>query len=226
MNNSYHAAAKWLGLMIFPLLYVLPPVRSHVNWIAEMLFTADFNSLKQLILSFGIWAPFISIGLTILQALIAPLPSLVLVLVNAWIFGWLKGAFYSWLGSLLGAAFCFKLARWYGRPGIEKLFGSQKIKRADSFFRRYGTYAVLIARLTPILSFDLISYAAGFTAIDLRTFLLATAVGQTPALVLYSLLGNNLSKGIMQILWAVPILLLLIMLGIAARQWLSRNTTT
>lgn len=226
MNDRYHVTTKWLGLMILPLLYVLPPVRFYINWIADMLLTADFNSLKQLILSSGIWAPFISVGLMILQSLIAPLPSLVLVLVNAWIFGWLKGAFYSWLGSLLGAALCFNLARWYGRPGMEKLFGRQKLKKADAFFRRYGTYAVLIARLTPILSFDLISYAAGFTAIDLRTFLLATAVGQTPALVLYSLLGTNLSKGVLQILWAIPIILLLIMIGIAARQWLTRNTTT
>jgi uncharacterized membrane protein YdjX (TVP38/TMEM64 family) len=214
---------KWVAFAAFPMLYFLPSVRILVDSIVIMFITADFNNLKNFILSFGIWAPLISVLLMMFQALIAPLPSLVLVLANAWIFGWIWGAFYSWLGGLLGSAICFYVARWYGRPAVEKLFGTEKITRVDTFFRQYGKYAVLVARLTPIFSFDLISYVAGLTAIDLSTFLWATALGQSPAVILYSLLGNNLSKGAAQILWAIPIVLVLVLIGIGVKNWFDKQ---
>lgn len=222
MNIKRDATLKWLVFLFFPLLYILPPVRSHINEISGMLLSADFDGIKQFILSFGIWAPLVSIALMILQAIVSPLPSLVIILANAWIFGWLQGAIYSWLGSMAGAVLCFAMARWYGRPPVEKLVGGGKLKNIDTFLSRNGAYAVLIARLTPVFSFDLISYAAGLTGISPRTFLWSTAVGQTPAIVLYSFLGHDLSKGILHILWAVPISLLLVLLGCSVKQWLSK----
>jgi uncharacterized membrane protein YdjX (TVP38/TMEM64 family) len=217
---------KWVGLLTLPILYFIPFIHTYIDSLVIIMLTADFERLKIFILSFGIWAPAISIGLMMLQAIIAPLPALVLVLVNAWAFGWFWGAFYSWLGGLLGAALCFYIARWYGRPAVEKLFGAQKVARVDNFFRRYGKYAVFIARLTPVLSFDLISYAAGLTAISTGAFLWATALGQLPAVILYSILGNNLSNGVFHILWAIPIVLLLIMLGFGARHWFRRENVS
>lgn len=214
---------KWFGLLLLPMLYFVPPIRVQADTLVTMMLSADFDSLKTFILSFGIWAPIISIGLMVAQAVIAPLPSLVLLLVNAWAFGWIWGAFYSWLGNLLGSMLCYYIAHWYGRPAVEKLFGAEKVANVDEFFQKHGQYAVFLARLTPILSFDLISYAAGLTAISLRAFLWATALGQIPAVVLYSLLGNNLSKGISQLLWAIPIIILLAILGLSVKHWFIRQ---
>ncbi len=222
MNLKRAATLKWLVFLFFPLLYILPPVRSQINEISGLLLSADFDGLKQFILSFGVWAPLVSMALMILQALVSPLPSLVIILANAWIFGWLPGAVYSWLGSMAGAALSFALARWYGHPPVEKLVGGGKLKNIDTFLSRHGAYAVLIARLTPAFSFDLVSYAAGLTGISPRTFLWSTAVGQTPAIVLYSFLGHDLSKGLLHILWAVPISLLLVLLGLSLKQWLAK----
>lgn len=219
MFPMHAKSLKWVGLLVLPILYFMPPIHRYINSLVLIMLSADFESLKVFILSFGIWSPAISIGLMMLQAIIAPLPALVLVLANAWAFGWFWGAFYSWLGGILGAVLCFYIARWYGRPAVEKLFGAPKVARVDIFFRKYGKYAVFIARLTPILSFDLISYAAGLTAISLGAFLWATALGQLPAVILYSVLGNNLSQGVLHLLWAIPIVMLLVLLGFGVRQW-------
>jgi uncharacterized membrane protein YdjX (TVP38/TMEM64 family) len=223
MRHRTERFLKWLGVLSPLLLYFVPTVRIHINEIGILLFSADFNSLKQYILSFGILAPVVSIALMMFQALLAPLPSLVLVLANAWAFGWAWGAFYSWLGGMLGSALCFLVARWYGRPAVEKLFGRHNVDKVDAFFRNYGQYAILVARLTPIFSFDLISYAAGLTAIDIGTFLWATAIGQLPAIILYSMLGENLSNGASHLLWAVPIVILLVLLGIGIKHWFARQ---
>lgn len=223
MKQTDTACFKWFALLMLPLLYFIPPFHGYINFLIKLLLSADLGKIRHFILSFGVWAPIISILLMMFQAIIAPLPALVLVLANAWAFGWLWGAVYSWLGGIFGATLCFYIARWYGRPAVERIFGTAKVAKVDNFFLKYGKFAVLVARLTPILSFDLISYSAGLTAIGLGSFLWATALGQLPAVILYSLLGNNLSKGAFHLLWAIPIVILLVLLGIGVKQWFKRH---
>ena len=66
---------------------------------------------------------------------------------------------------------------------------------------------MLIARLIPLISFDVVSYAAGLTSMRLTPFLVATGIGQLPATVVYSLLGQNIGEGPRAALWTVSALL-------------------
>ncbi len=50
---------------------------------------------------------------------------------------------------------------------------------------------MLAARLVPILSFDVISFAAGLTRMRFLGFLAATVVGAAPATFVYSYLGER-----------------------------------
>ena len=50
---------------------------------------------------------------------------------------------------------------------------------------------MLVARLVPVVSFDAISYAAGLTRMGFWRFILATAVGMTPATFIYAYLGGK-----------------------------------
>lgn len=151
----------------------------------------NFAGLRAFILTFHIWAPVISILLMILQSLIPLMPGLALTIINAWIFGaW--GILYTWVGALLGAVLDFGIARWYGRPLIEQFFYGRYYQKIDIFLQQNGVFAVFVSRLIPFVPFKIISYAAGFTTMSLAKFAFATAAGQTPAIVLYSLLGHNI----------------------------------
>jgi len=87
----------------------------------------------------------------------------------------------------------------------------------DRFFQHYGKHAVLIARLLPIISFDVVSYAAGLTAIGPWEFLVATGIGQLPATVVYSFLGQNMTRAARLGLWIVLGVLALVTLGFALK---------
>lgn len=156
----------------------------------------NFEGLRQFILSYGILAPVTSITLMTLQSLVPLVPGIIITITNAWIFGWQYGALYSWTGALLGAILDFWIARWYGRPVIERFVSTKYLNVTDAFFKRHGIIAVFITRLVPLVPFKAISYGAGLTRISLCKFVTATAVGQTPAIVLYSILGQNLSHNI------------------------------
>lgn len=194
----------------------LPCVNTFVNQGINYLKCRDFEGLRFFILSYGVWAPITSILLMVLQSLLPLVPGLAITITIAWIFGWQWGAFYSWLGALLGASLDFGLARWYGRPLVEKIVRSQHLHIFDEFFLRHGIIAVFITRLTPIVPFKVVSYGAGLTKVSLGQFIFATGVGQSPAIILYSILGQNLVKNLLA---TVLITILLVIAGLAAYRY-------
>ena len=172
--------------------FAIGPVRAAVDAAAAAL--GSVTSLRAYVRGFGAWAPAVSAGLMVLQAIVAPLPVFVITLANGFLFGWAWGALLSWSSAMAAAALCFWIARALGRPAVERLLGDAKaLDKADRFFARHGTRAVFIARLLPLVPFDPVSYGAGLTSTRFWPFFLATALGQLPVTLLYSYLGERLS---------------------------------
>ncbi len=166
----------------------------------------DVSLIKGYILSFGIWAPIISFLLMIFQSVMAPLPAFMITFANASLFGWVKGALLSWSSAMAGAVLCFYIARFYGREVVEKLTSKFALENVDRFFDKYGKYAILIARLLPFISFDIVSYAAGLTSMSFWSFFWATGLGQLPATIIYSYVGDMLVGGTKKFVFGLLIL--------------------
>lgn len=170
-------------------------MNNFINEVAGYLTALDMEGLKQYILSFGIWAPIVSALLMIFQSIAAPLPAFLITFANAALFGWVYGAILSWSSAMLGAAVCFYIAKFLGRDIVEKLTSKFALKNVDEFFNKYGKHTILIARLLPFMSFDLVSYAAGLTSMSFWSFFIATGIGQLPATIVYSYVGGMLTGG-------------------------------
>ncbi len=96
---------------------------------------------------------------------------------------------------MAGAAICFYIARILGREAAIKLTSKTGLEQIDVFFEKYGKNTILICRLLPFVSFDLVSYAAGLTSMSFGAFMLATGIGQLPATLIYSYVGGMLTGG-------------------------------
>ena len=155
----------------------------------------DMEGLKEYILSFGIWGPIVSFLLMVLQSVAAPLTAFVITFANAALFGWVYGAILSWSSAMAGAAVCFYIAKFLGRNTVENLTSKFALDDVDKFFVKYGKHTILIARLLPFMSFDLVSYAAGLTSMSFTSFFIATGIGQLPATIVYSYVGGMLTGG-------------------------------
>ena len=196
----------------------VPQIRAGVDVVVGILSVRDpqeaIAAFRDYLLGFGIWAPLVSSSLMVFQALIAPLPAFVVTFTNGLLFGWAWGTLLSWTSAMLGAALCFWIARALGRPVVEKLVGgTQALEISDLFFARYGNRAILISRLLPFVSFDIISYGAGLTPVPFSQFLIATGIGQLPATVIYSYLGQNLTGSVQVLFWVFSITVALFVLG-------------
>lgn len=173
------------------------------------------TSLRSRVLETGAWAPLVSAALMILQAVIAPLPSSPVTYLNGLLFGLWWGGLLSWASALVAAAICFGLSRRFGRPPAERLMSARAVEWGDRFFERFGVYAVLVGRLLPFVSFDLVSYGAGLTRMSFSAFIAATAVGMIPGTLLYAYLGRLGGDSAGALLWtlvALPALGLLVWL--------------
>lgn len=175
--------------------FLVEPVRTNLEQVFFLLSMCDIDSIKGYILSFGIWAPVVSFFLMIFQSIIAPLPAFLITFSNAALFGWVYGAILSWTSAMAGAALCFFIARYLGREATEKLTSRFALQEVDHFFQEHGKFAILIARLLPFVSFDIVSYAAGLTSMSFTSFFWATGVGQLPATLIYSYAGEMLTGG-------------------------------
>ena len=192
-------ATKWLRpaltisfLLLLGLVYlVYEPFRNETDRAIGVLASGNIEAVRDYILSYGAWAPVISAVLMVLQALLAFLPAFVLAFANGLAFGAFWGGLLSLASAALAAAISFGIAHALGRAPMEAMLGKRSLGAADRWFTRYGVYAVLVARIVPVVSFDVISYAAGLTRMSFLRFLLATVVGMAPATFVYSFLGER-----------------------------------
>jgi len=194
---------KWVGKVVVIAFIVIallsymfvPAVHSGFDKIANMFYSGDFTIVKDFVESYGAYAAAVSFVLMILQSIAAPLPAFLLTVANANLFGWWQGAILSWSSAMAGAAVCFFTARILGRDIVIRLNGKKCVKQIEEFFERHGKTSILVARLLPFVSFDIVSYVAGLTSMSFLGFFIATGIGQLPATIVYSYVGGMLTGG-------------------------------
>lgn len=207
ISNTWYLKGIVLALVAAAYL-TIPGVHIFIFTGFDFLRSHDYWGLRNFILSYGVWAPITSIALMVLQSLVPFAPGVIITVTNAWIFGWQHGALYSWIGALLGAMLDFGLARWYGRPVIARFTNAHWLGIVDTYLQRHGIVAVVISRIIPVIPFKLVSYGAGLTIFSFRQYIIATAIGQIPAIILYSILGQHFLRNVQATVWVTVALIL------------------
>jgi uncharacterized membrane protein YdjX (TVP38/TMEM64 family) len=155
-------------------------VQQELSTAIGVLSEGDGHAIGDYFRSFGSWGPVVSLGLMLLQAILAPIPGSLIGLANGLAYGVFWGGLLTLSGQTLAAVVCFTLARHLGRSRIESLMGGATEGAGSGWLARWGAPGIVITRLVPGLSFDLISYAAGLTPMGFGRFLIATVIGSAP----------------------------------------------
>ncbi|RLC06100.1 MAG: TVP38/TMEM64 family protein [Deltaproteobacteria bacterium] len=178
-------------LLLFLITFFM--IHHHFEKTCVILFGGNLEQVIRLIRSWGVAAPLMSVLLMITQAIVAPIPAFVVTAANGMVFGSFWGALISWIGALMGALTSFFIARLFGNVALRKIVRNQKtvdfIRHAGE---KRGFYVILLSRLLPFISFDVISYMAGLSGIRLWAFISATALGMLPATLIYTYIGHGI----------------------------------
>lgn len=179
--------------------------------------------LSEWLRSFGWWTPAVSLALFLVQAVVAPLPNIPIIVANGILYGPFWGAVLSWTGAMLGAAASFLVARYASHLLLRNRPRPAPIAYLDALSRRGGFWIVVVARLMPIISMDFIGLAAGVSRMRFSTYLLACAIGQAPSVLGYSILSYDAIHAEELTLRLGAIVALGLVVFVAGRWWLARN---
>ena len=139
----------------------------------------------------GTLGPLLVVGLMALAIVFNPLPSAPVALAAGAAYGHTMGTIYIVAGAEIGAICAFLIARTAGAGIIKKMLrGSFSLGRFSS--QNALMMAVFVSRLVPFMSFDLVSYAAGLTALNLWRFALATLLGLVPISFALAHMGSEI----------------------------------
>ena len=154
----------------------------------------ETHRLQEAIRALGLWGPLAVVLLMTTAILISPVPSAPIALAAGAAYGHGWGTVYVVIGCELGAALAFLIARYLGREFLHRHLG-QRLTRGLVGSQRVLMMTVLVSRLLPFVSFDMVSYAAGLTVLSFWRFAVATLAGIIPASFVLAHFGAEMVTG-------------------------------
>jgi uncharacterized membrane protein YdjX (TVP38/TMEM64 family) len=116
------------------------------------------------------------------------IPRTLLAIVGGLLFGVGWGIFWAELGSVVGAAAGFLVAR-YINSGLIEIEHDARFKSILERMERGGWRAVALLRLIPVMPHTLANYMLGLTRLSLSAYLFGSLIGQLPMTIAYVELG-------------------------------------
>ncbi len=188
-RNDTSAVWKFIALVVLivaaVLIYRYTPAREYLD---RRFLTEWFREL-----SGTRWAPVVFVGVYAVSLGLG-IPASLFTLVGGVVFGVWPGALYNWLGTMLGAAAAFLLARYLGRDFVTRLLRGRLIE-IDEAVSREGFWAIFLMRLIPVIPFNLSNFAAGLTGIRFWQYAAATGLAILPGLTVVTWFAHTLWEG-------------------------------
>ena len=115
-----------------------------------------------------------------IEVVLAPIPGTMLYLPGGVIFGWFVGGTMSLAGNVLGAGIACQVMRTLGGRYAESFIERRALKKYETLIERRGLWFILLLRVNPLTSSDLVSYAAGLTRLPVWKVMTGTLLGMAP----------------------------------------------
>lgn len=151
--------------------------------------------LMQLVEQYRSLGPLPGILLTFLKSFVPPLPTIVIVGINAAVYGLWAGFLYSWIGMVCGCMTTFLLVRKAaGHPYWQRWASKPKVSKSLSWVRRNAFSYVFLLSLFPVGPFVMVNIAAAVARMRVVSFLIAVAVGKGVMVFSVSYIGHDLAR--------------------------------
>ena len=170
--------------------------------IAELRSLFGRERIDTLVADAGAFGPVVIVVAMAVAVVASPIPSAPIAMAAGAAYGHILGTAIVVAGAEIGALIAFALARLLGRDTIRRWLGDS-VERGLVGSQNALTLAVLLSRLMPFVSFDIVSYAAGLSALHFWRFALATFAGIVPASFVLSHLGTAAISGGVSLTWIV-----------------------
>jgi len=150
------------------------------------------------------WGGYIGVALLMaIESMCVPLPSEIIMPFGGYLVS--TGQLTLWgvatagaIGCNIGSIPAYELGRLGGRPAVERFgryvfMNTDDLDKAERFFARWGSLAVLICRMLPVVR-SFIAFPAGMARMNLTKFHLYTFLGSWPFCWVLAWIGMKLGE--------------------------------
>lgn len=197
-DEDDYKQSKWpliiTGVLIGALIasyFIFPSFQREVQNAWTVLTSGDEQRISEWVSQFGFWGPFFIVLAMVAQMFLLVINAVALMLVAIIAYGSFWGSLIAITAVAVASTIGYWIGHGVGEVGVSKLIGRETEKKVVKFVDNYGTWAVFIARISPFLSNDAVSFVAGLARMGYFKFMGATLAGIVPLTVLLAWLGEN-----------------------------------
>jgi uncharacterized membrane protein YdjX (TVP38/TMEM64 family) len=186
----------YLGAVVLLLaIYLwLPGVKSGVSEAYTLFVNNDRRAIEAWVAGFGLWGPVLILVLMIGQTIVSAIPMVLVLIVAVVAYGPIWGGVLGWFGAILAALVGYGLGRSFG-DGLQAHFVSAHLREIIAKnVARYGCWAILALRISPLVPSDGVSFVAGLVKMGFWPFLAGTIGGVTPVVVAVAYFGSDFGR--------------------------------
>lgn len=187
------------GLVAAYFLFPAFKANMHEGW--EVLSSGNEKHISKWVSQFGFWGPFFIVLAMIAQMFLVVVNVVLLMLVAIIAYGPVWGTIIAVAAVLTASSVGYLIGKGVGQAGVSKLIGPKAERKVSDFMDRYGLWAIIIARVSPFLSNDAVSFVAGFATMRYWQFILATTAGIVPLAILLAWLGEDQERLKTGLIW-------------------------
>lgn len=138
------------------------------------------------------WAPFAVLGLYVIGGLIM-FPVTLMIAATALLFEPGFALAMAFTGVMANCAATYAVGAKLARETMRAAFGN-RVQRVNAALAGRGVIAVAVVRNIPVAPFTLVNIAMGAVGVRLRDYLIGTALGLAPGIVVFTLFGHQLRR--------------------------------
>ncbi|MFC5531149.1 TVP38/TMEM64 family protein [Cohnella yongneupensis] len=187
--------------------------------LSDIMSNVTEDKLKDLLEQYRALGPLPGIALTFLKSFIPPLPTIVIIGVNATVYGLWLGFLYSWLGIVCGCLTTFLLVRRIaGHPYLDRWARKPRVQSSLQWVRRNAFSYVFLLSLFPVGPFVVINMAAAVARMRLKSFFIAIVFGKAIMVMSVSIVGHDVTRFVRH-----PAELLYVVAFVGVSLWISKR---
>ena len=214
------------GLIIAALIgsyFVFPGFQQGVQHAWDVLTSGDERRISDWVSQFGFWGPFFIVLAMVAQMFLVVVNVVALMLVAIIAYGHFWGSIIAIVAVAVASTVGYWIGHSVGEAGVSKLIGRKTERKVTGFVNEYGIWAVIIARVSPFLSNDAVSFVAGLARMSYFRFMAATLAGIIPLTVLLAWLGQNSERLKWGLIWVSVVSLAAFILYIAYDRYIKNK---
>jgi uncharacterized membrane protein YdjX (TVP38/TMEM64 family) len=188
--------------------FFIPDYAAFIDEAYQVLTSGDEARISRWVQQYGAWGPLFIVLVTVAQMFLLVVNVMLVVLVAVLAYGAWWGAVLSVVSIVIASTIGYFIGRTLGPYTVYRLIGEASERKLEDIVERYGLGAVVLARISPFLSNDAISFVAGLVRMSYWRFMGATLVGIVPLVGLIGWLSEDMERLKTGLLWVSSISLL------------------